>query len=515
MSTASFKQADWGEPLVFELGKAGRMGFMVPKIESEVERSIGDVTRFIPKSMVRKKPLRLPELSELEVVRHFIHLSQMNYGVNSGRLYPLGSCTMKYNPIINERIAANPKLTSVHPYQDVETVQGVLEIMYKLKEWLAEITGTDEVSLQPAAGAHGELLGVLIIRARHGINGELEKRTEIVVPDSAHGTNLASAAMGGFKVVVIPSGDDGCVNIEALKEAVSYRTAGLMLTNPNTLGIFERDIEEISKIIHEVGGLLYYDGANLNAILGKSRPGDMGFDIVHINVHKTFSTPHGGGGPGSGPVGVKGELSKFLPVPTVEFNGEKYYLDYDRPHSIGKIGGFYGNISPLVKAFAYLLSMGSEGLEEAAELSVLNSNYIAKKLLKIRGYELPYKPEKPRKHECVFSAKPMHEESGVRAVNIAKKMLDYGLHAPTIYFPPIVDEALMIEPTETEPVEELDRFIEVLKKISNLAYTRPREVLEAPRNTTVTRLDEVKANHPSTFSLSWRMYKKRRLEKGH
>lgn len=504
-----FKQANWNEPLIFELGRKGRRGYFPPKVEDEIKRTVGDVKKIIPENMQRKGKLKLPEVSEVEVARHYIRLSQMNYGVDSG-LYPLGSCTMKYNPKINEFLASSPKINMLHPYQDENTVQGILEILYKLERWLAEITGTYEVCLQPAAGAHGEFLGTSLIRAYHKFNRELEKRREIIIPDSAHGTNPASAAMAGFNVVVVPSDNEGCIDIEALKEAVSERTAGLMLTNPNTLGIFERRIEEIAKIVHEAGGLLYYDGANLNAILGKARPGDMGFDIVHINIHKTFSTPHGGGGPGAGPVGVSEKLEKFLPVPRIIFDGEKYRLDYDRPYSIGKIRSFYGNVAVLLKAYAYILSLGIEGLKEVAEVAVLNANYIAEKLRKINGLTLPYGNGKPRKHECVLSAEKLKRETGVSALNIAKRLLDYGLHAPTIYFPLIVKEALMIEPTETFEKEELDRFIDAMRRICEEAYKNPELVMNAPHNTAISKLDEVKASHPKTITLSWRMYQKRR-----
>ena len=504
-----FKQARWNEPVIFELGYSGRRGYVVPKLENGISETVDDLEELIPETMRRKNPPKLPELSEVEVVRHFIRLSQMNYGVDSG-FYPLGSCTMKYNPKINEALVRHNGIAWIHPYQDSSTVQGILEILYKLSRWLAEITGTEEVCLQPSAGAHGELLGTLIMRAYHKFNGELEKRREVIVPDSAHGTNPASAAMAGFEVVVVPSDENGCVDVEALKSAVSERTAGLMLTNPNTLGIFERNIEEIAEIVHEAGGLLYYDGANLNAILGKTRPGDMGFDIVHINIHKTFGTPHGGGGPGAGPVGVSKELEKFLPVPRIMFDGERYYLDYNKPYSIGKIRGFYGNIAVLLKAYAYILSLGAEGLKEVAEVSVLNANYLARKLAKIKGFKLPYDEKTPRKHECVFSAKQLKKETGVRTLNVAKRLLDYGLHAPTIYFPLIVDEALMIEPTESFEKEEIDRFIEAIKKISEEAYTQPNVVLNAPNSTSVGRIDEAKASHPKTMSLSWRMYCKKK-----
>jgi glycine dehydrogenase subunit 2 len=500
-----FKQANWNEQVIFNLGNSGRRGHTLPSTEREIREAVGDLEALMPKSMQRTGKLDLPELSEVEVVRHFIRLSEMNYGVDSG-LYPLGSCTMKYNPKINDWLASLSGISMLHPCQDESTVQGILEILYSLERWLAEITGTYEVCLHPAAGAQGEFLGTLLILAYHRMNGESEKRREIIVPDSAHGTNPASAAMAGFNVVVVPSNEDGCVDIEALKTAVSNKTAGLMLTNPNTLGIFEKNIEEIAETVHETGGLLYYDGANLNPILGKARPGDMGFDIVHINIHKTFSTPHGGGGPGAGPIGVCKDLAKFLPVPRIASSGRRYSLDYNRPHSIGKIRGFHGNVAVLLRAYVYILSLGFEGLKEVAEVSVLNANYLMKKLQKIKGLSLPYNGMKPRKHECVFSAKPLKNDTGVSASNVGKRLLDYGLHAPTIYFPSIVDEALMIEPTESFEKEELDRFAEALREICEEAYKDPEAILKAPHNTAVLRLDEVKASHPQTMALSWRMH---------
>jgi glycine dehydrogenase subunit 2 len=503
-----FRQSSWNEPVIFRLGCKGRRGHITPKVEDGIKQKVGNALADLPQEILRQIPPKLPELSEVEVVRHFTRLSQMNYGVDLG-FYPLGSCTMKYNPKLNEFLTNLFSLTSIHPYQHESTVQGILEILHTLARWLAEITGTHEVCLQPAAGAHGELLGALIMRAHHKFNGNLQEKTELIVPDSAHGTNPASGTMAGFKTVVVPSNEEGCVDLEALKSAVSERTAGLMLTNPNTLGVFEKDIEEIANIVHEAGGLLYYDGANLNAILGKVRPGDMGFDIVHINIHKTFGTPHGGGGPGAGPVGVSEELEKFLPVPRIAFDGKRYCLDYDKPHSIGKIKGFYGNVAVLVKAYAYILSLGAEGLEEAAEVSVLNANYLLKKLSLVRGFEVPFAKGRPRKHECVFSLRKLYRETGVRALNVAKRMLDYGVHAPTTYFPQIVEEALMIEPTESFEKEELDKFAEIVRKISNEAYSKPETVLKAPQNTAIKRLDEVKASHPKTMALSWRMHLKR------
>lgn len=490
-----FRQAKWDEPLIFELSRPGRIGYTLPK-------PIEDIEVQIPEKL-RRKRLDLPELSEPEVVKHYTRLSEMNYGVDSG-IYPLGSCTMKYNPKINEEVAGHPGVAYIHPYQDERTVQGALKIMWELEQWLREITGMDRFTLQPAAGANGEFTGVMIIRAYHLDRGETQ-RTEMLVPDSAHGTNPASAAMAGFKVIEIPSNDNGTVDLEALENAVSEKTAGLMLTNPNTLGIFEDEIVEIAKIVHKAGGLLYYDGANLNAVLGKIRPGDMGFDVVHLNLHKTFSTPHGGGGPGSGPVGVKDSLKDYLPVPLVGYDEKtgRYYLDYDVPKSIGKVKELYGNFAVIVRALTYLKIMGRDGLKEASEIAVLNANYLTQKLKGTRGYELPHK--ELRKHEVVFSAEPMKKETGVKALDIAKRLLDFGLHAPTIYFPLIVHEALMIEPTETVSKEELDAYIEALKRIGEEAYNNPELVKSAPHNTAVKRVDDVLAAKRPI--ITWRMYK--------
>ncbi len=489
-------QAKWDEPLIFELSRPGRVGYTLPK-------PIEDVEVEIPEKMRRKSRLDLPELSEPEVVKHYTRLSEMNYGVDSG-IYPLGSCTMKYNPKINEEIASHPGVAYVHPYQDERTVQGALKIMWELEGWLREITGMDRFTLQPSAGAHGEFTGVSIIRAYHLDRGDTQ-RTEMIVPDSAHGTNPASSAMAGFRVVEIPSNENGTVDLEALENAVSERTAGLMLTNPNTLGIFEDEILEIEEIVHKAGGLLYYDGANLNALLGKARPGDMGFDVVHLNLHKTFSTPHGGGGPGSGPVGVKDFLKDYLPVPLVGYDEEndRYYLDYDVPKSIGKVREFYGNFAVLVKALTYLKILGREGLRNTSEVAVLNANYITRKLEGTRGYELPGK--ELRKHETVFSAEPMKKETGAKALDVAKRLLDLGMHAPTIYFPLIVHEALMIEPTESASREELDAYVEALKKISEEAYSDPELVKGAPHSTAVRRVDDVLAVKRPV--ISWRMYR--------
>jgi glycine dehydrogenase subunit 2 len=489
----TFKQAHWDEPLIIERSSDGGVGFSLP--------TPGNPQVNVPPELQRKKPPRLPQLSETEVVRHYIRLSQENYGVDLG-VYPLGSCTMKYNPKFLDKLSATPKLQNLHPLQDIDSVQGILRMLYELSEWLAEIVGLSKVSLQPAAGAHGEFTGAMIMRAYHKQNGELDRRDELIVPDSAHGTNPASAAMAGFKVVEIPSNQNGCMDLDALRASLSSRTAGLMLTNPNTLGIFEAQILDVAELVHKVGGLLYYDGANLNAMLGKAKPGRMGFDIVHINIHKTFATPHGGGGPGSGPIAVSKQLERFLPVPTVERAGDRYYLDFDRPDSIGKVRSYWGNSAVLVRARAYILMMGRDGLEEAADVSVLNANYLAKKLSKIRGFELPFQG-RPRKHELVLSAAKMARETGVTAAHVSKRLLDFGVHAPTVYFPLIVEEAMMIEPTETLSKQELDEAVRAFARASDEAYTNPDVVRNAPKNTSVTRIDEAKASHPKTIQLTW------------
>ncbi len=452
----------------------------------------------IPVFLQRKEDIGLPDLDETQVVRHFHRLSQMSYGVDSG-IYPLGSCTMKYNPKICEEIAGWDFFAGTHPYQDVSTVQGNLQVLFELERMLCEITGMDYYCLQPAAGAQGEFLGMLLTRAYHSSHKD-SKRDEVILPDTAHGTNPASATMAGYKLTEIPSMDEGAVDLGVLEKSLSDRTACFMLTNPNTLGIFESEILEISKLVHDAGALLYYDGANMNAIMGEARPGDMGFDIVHLNLHKTFSTPHGGGGPGSGPVGVNIELEKFLPVPRIGKNkGGQYVFDYDAPDSIGKIKSFYGNFSVLLKAYTYILMMGRDGLKETSEIAVLNSNYMKKKILDSGKYEMPYR--ELRKHEFVISCEKLKQEKNVTAKDVAKRLLDYGLHPPTVYFPLIVKEALMIEPTESESKKDLDKYVDALIGIAN----EDSEVVKnAPSNTSVKRVDEVGAT--KTPVLTWNSF---------
>lgn len=467
--------------LIFEVSKPGRVGYRLPQCDVEEK----DVKSLIPEGLLRKEDANLPEVSENEVVRHYTLLSNKNFGVDTG-FYPLGSCTMKYNPKINEDTSNLPGLRSIHPYQSENTVQGALELMHDLSGRLAEITGMDNVTLQPAAGAHGEMLGLMLIKAYHREKGE-SHRNKIIVPDSAHGTNPASAAVAGFEIVEIKSNADGSVNIDALKEAIDENVAGLMLTNPSTLGLFETRIKEIADLIHGAGGLLYYDGANMNAIMGVTRPGDMGFDIVHLNLHKTFSTPHGGGGPGAGPVGVKSFLEKYLPTPVITKSADKFVLDYNRPDSLGKIKNFYGNFGILVRAYTYVLTMGAEGLKYASETAVLNANYMKETLKKY--YSLPM--DQVCKHEFVLAG--LGGNSEVTTLDLAKRLLDYGYHPPTIYFPLIVNEAMMVEPTETESKEVLDGFINALISIAKEAEENPELVKSAPHTTLVKRLDEVKA----------------------
>jgi glycine dehydrogenase subunit 2 len=469
-------------PLIFELSKPGRTAYSLPVCD--VPES--NVEELIPEGLLRSSDPELPEVGEVDVVRHFTGLSRLNYGVDTG-FYPLGSCTMKYNPKINEDMARLSGFAKVHPYQPEESVQGCLELLYRTDLMLAEITGMDRVSLQPAAGAHGELAGLMIMKAYHRSKCD-EKRNKIVVPDSAHGTNPASAAVAGFDVIEVKSDREGGVDLEALKAVMCDEIAGLMLTNPSTLGLFEKNIVEIADIVHKAGGLLYYDGANANAIMGLSRPGDMGFDVVHLNLHKTFSTPHGGGGPGSGPVGVKKELVPFLPKPVVECRDGVYSLDYGRPLSIGRVRSFYGNFGVAVRAYTYMRTLGPDGLRRVSETAVLNANYIMEQLKEY--YVLPYKHR--CMHECVLSGQKQ-KESGVATLDIAKRLLDFGYHPPTIYFPLIVKEAMMFEPTETESKETLDEFIEVMKQIAREAEQAPDTVRNAPSRTPISRLDEARA----------------------
>ncbi len=506
--TGYFRQSRWQreeeliEPTIFELSQGRKNGYYRFSIEKEVLEEIGNAKELIPEKLMREE-LNLPNLSEPEVVRHFSRLAEMNYGVDSGP-YWLGSCTMKYNPKINERIAVNPKVRQLHPYQPEETVQGALKIMYELGEMLGMITGLKHWTFQTSAGAHGEYLGCLIIRAYQLDRGE-RQRDEILIPLSAHGSNFASAAMAGFKVIKIPIDEKGCTDIAALKAAVGDRTAGMMITNPNTLGIFEEDILEIAELIHGAGGLLYYDGANLNALLGKVLLSEMGVDIAHLNLHKTFSTPHGTGGPGAGAVLVREGLEDFLPIPVLRKKNGRYYFDYDVPKTIGKIKAFYGNFEVLVKSWAYLKTLGSEGLRRVSEIAVLNANYAFARIRKLKRVSVVYGEDKPRKHEFVVSLRGAKSEIDAPALHVAKRLLDYGLHPPTIYFPPVVEEAFMMEPTESDSKEDIDYYFEVMRRILEVELEKnPELVLNAPINSSIDRLDEVRAAREPI--LSWKIY---------
>ena len=484
------------EKLIFELSSKGRRGYTLPKCD--VPRK--EIAELLPREALRERPAELPELSEVDVVRHFVNLSVMNHHVDKG-FYPLGSCTMKYNPKINEDMARLPGFAHIHPRQPEETVQGALRLMYELGQYLCEIAGMDDITLQPAAGAHGELTGLLMMRAYHESTGH--PRSKVILPDSAHGTNPASVVTAGYTSVQIQSDKRGLVDLARLRDVMDEEVAAVMLTSPNTLGLFESDIREISKIVHDAGALLYMDGANLNALMGIARPGDMGFDVVHFNLHKTFSTPHGGGGPGSGPVGVKKELAHFLPVPLVRQrrthgpDRTTYYLEYDLPKSIGKVHSFYGNFGVMVRAYTYIRTLGPEGLKEVSESAIINANYLLRHLEPY--FDLPYKG--CCMHEFVLSGN-RQKAKGVRTVDIAKRLLDFGVHAPTVYFPLIVPEALMIEPTETESRESLDHFIEAMITINEETDTNPDIVRDAPHTTPVSRLDEVFA--AKNLDVRWR-----------
>jgi len=470
--------------LIFEKSRPGKIGYSLAKIE-ECFYKQKDV---IPGHLLAEDLPLLPELSEPEVVRHYVELSRKNFGVDVG-FYPLGSCTMKYNPKVNEEIAQLDGFSLLHPYQPESSVQGALEAIYTLEQCLKEITGMSRFTFQPAAGAQGELVGLLLVKAYFNDRGD-KGRQKVLIPDSAHGTNPASASMSGFEVVKIPSNEKGGVSLLSLSENLDNRVACLMLTNPNTLGLFDENILTIASMVHKVGALLYYDGANANATLGITRPAELGFDIVHLNLHKTFSTPHGGGGPGAGPIGVVESLVQYLPVPLVDKDSEgNFFFNFNLPKSIGKVRSFWGNFLVLLKSLCYILQMGAEGLRRVSEDAILNANYLMHHLKKY--YYLPF----PRicQHEFVLSARWQKEKNGVKALDIAKRLMDFGFHPPTIYFPLIVEEAIMIEPTETESRQTLDKFIEVMGTIANEAEKNPQILLTAPHNTPVKRLDEVKA----------------------
>jgi glycine dehydrogenase subunit 2 len=469
------------EPLIFEQGGEGRKGYSLPRWDV----GKAEAKNLISSHLLREDLEGFPQLSEIDVVRHFTRLSQWNYGVDSG-FYPLGSCTMKYNPKVNEEIAKMSGFANLHPYAPEDLIQGALRLMYELGDFLAEITGMDRVSLQPAAGAQGELTGIRMVKAC--LQARRDGRKKVLVPDTAHGTNCSTSTIVSYQMVEIKSNENGVISPEKVAEQMDEEVAAIMVTNPNTLGLFEEHLAEIAEIVHRKGGFVYCDGANLNALMGIVKLGDLGVDVIHINLHKTFSTPHGGGGPGAGPVAVKKELAPYFPVPVIEKDRGVYRLNDDRPHSIGKMRAFYGNFGVILKAYAYILSMGSEGLKRASEMAVLNANYLMKRLKDY--YHLPY--DRPCMHECVFTDL-VQEKYHVSTLDIAKRLIDYGYHPPTIYFPLVVKAALMIEPTETESKESLDGFIETMIAIAKEAEEDPDLLRQAPQKVKVRRLDEVLA----------------------
>lgn len=508
-SMTGYRAVTWNEPVVYHLGKKGRRGSTIPIVEQELEMKVGDVLSKIPEAMRRKGPINLPELSEPEVVRHFIRLSQQNFGVDSGVILGVGTCTMKYNPKINEVLARSPKLTETHPLQDLSTAQGLLEIMHRLSKWLCAISGMDDFSLQPRGGAHAVLTNARIIRAYHELNGELEQRNEIVTPVLSHPCNGGSPSVAGFKVVTIyPDPETGIPDVEAVKAAVSKHTAGMTITDPYDTGIFDPNIEEYIKIVHEAGGLVAVDQANANSLLGRLRIGDVGADMCHFNLHKSFSSPHGSHGPGSAPIGVKKHLSEFLPVPTVEFDGKKYYLDYDRPHSIGKVAGFYGVVPAVLKAYVWIMTMGAEGLQETSEVAVINNNYLIRRLLKVRGITLPWVKSHPRRlQEARFSVQQMKEDTGVGIDDVNRRIVDYGIQKCfTSHEPWIVPEPFTPEPPESTTKEDLDRFAEVFEQVSHEAYTNPQIVKKAPYNCAIAKIDASPSKDPKKWALTWRAY---------
>ena len=471
------------EPLLFELGAPGRHDAKLPPI-GVAERPLEDM---LPAGMLRQALPAWPEINELDVMRHFNRLSQLNFSIDTN-FYPLGSCTMKYNPKINEAMARLDGFANLHPYQPESMTQGALQLLHELERMLASLTGMARVSLQPAAGAHGEFTGILMIRAYHQSRGDGPLRTKVLVPDSAHGTNPATAALAGYEVVTIRSNDRGLVDVEDLKAHLGPDTAALMMTNPNTLGLFEEEIVTIAGLVHQAGGLLYYDGANLNAIMGTVRPGDMGFDVMHMNLHKTMSTPHGGGGPGAGPVAVAERLVPFLPTPTVETDGRRFWLEFDRPATIGRVRAFIGNFGVLVRAYTYLVTMGADGLVQASQDAVLNANYI-KASLEDR-FEVPF--DQTCMHEFVISG-DRQKAQGANTLQMAKRLIDFGFHPPTVYFPLIVHEAMMIEPTDTESKTTLDSFIKAMRTIADEVEQSPELVQQAPHTAPIGRVDEVMA----------------------
>jgi len=501
-----FHQAKWDEPIIFELSREGQRGILIPEVEEEIRNEVGDVLATLPETMRRKQPPKLPELSQPQVLRHYVRLSQETLGTDLNIDVGQGTCTMKYSPKVNDQLARMPKMTEVHPLQDEETVQGILEVMYRFEQILKEISGMDQFSLQPGAGSAAIYTNASILRAYHEARGEAGQRDEIITTIFSHPSNAACAKTAGFKVITLYPDEDGYPDLEALKAAVSERTAGLMITNPEDTGVFNPKIEEFVKVVHEAGGLCAYDQANANGILGKTRAREAGFDLCHFNLHKTFSSPHGCGGPAVGAVGVTQELARFLPVPVLEFDGSKYHLNYDRPESIGKIGPFYGVAPVVLRAYAWVMSLGAEGLREVAEIAVLNNNYLLKKMVEIPGVSAPYAKGKRRIEQVRYSWEALAKETGVHSEEIGLRAVDFGVHYWTSHHPFIVPEPCTLEPTESYSKDELEEYVAILTHVADEAYTNPELVKTAPHNSTIHTIDHAPLDDPSQWAMTWRAY---------
>jgi glycine dehydrogenase subunit 2 len=504
-----FHQAKWDEEVIFELSQGGERGILVPEAEEDLKREVGDVLSTIPQGVRRKRPPELPEVSQSRVLRHYMRLSQGTLGTDLNIDVGQGTCTMKYSPKINEHLSRSPKMNEIHPLQDEGTVGGILEVMYKFKQILKEVSGMDEFSLQPSSGSQGIYANASIIRAYHEERGESDKRDEVITTIFSHPSDAACARVAGFKVITLYPDEDGYPDLEALKAAASERTAGLMITNPEDTGIFNPKIKDFVDVAHEAGGLCAYDQANANGILGITRARDAGFDLCQFNLHKTFSTPHGCGGPGGGPIGVTEELAQYLPVPVVAFDGTKYYLDYDRPKSIGKIRAFYGVAPVVLKSYAWVMSLGAKGLREVAEVAVLNNNYLLNKMLQIRGVRAPYAEGKRRIEQVRYSWEELTKDTGVRSEEAGLRAADFGLHYWTSHHPWIVPEPCTLEPTESYSKSDLDEYIEVLRHVSNEAYSNPEIVRTAPHNSTIHKIDHGPLDDPSQWAVTWRAYKRK------
>jgi len=504
-----FHQARWDEPIIFELSREGQRGILVPEVEKGIRQEVGDVLATLPDNMRREQPPRLPELAQPQVLRHYLRLSQENLGADLNIEIGQGTCTMKYSPKINDQLAATPKIADLHPLQDEETVQGILEIMYRFEQILKEISGMDRFTLQPAAGSGAIYTNVSIIRAYHGARGEADQRDEIITTIFSHPSNAACARTAGFKVITLYPDEDGYPDLDALRAAVSERTAGLMITNPEDTGIFNPRIEEFVRVVHEAGGLCAYDQANANGILGITRAREAGFDLCHFNLHKTFSSPHGCGGPGAGASGVTQELTGFLPVPLVEFDGQRYHLNYDLPDSIGKIRPFYGYAPVVLRAYAWVMSLGAEGLQEVAEIAVLNNNYLLNRMLEIPGVSAPYARGKRRIEQVRYSWEDLANETGVHSEELGIRAADFGIHYWTSHHPFIVPEPCTLEPTESFSKDELDEYVAIMEHVADEARTDPELVKTAPHNSTVHTIDHEPLDDPSQWAMTWRAYRRK------